>query len=44
VLQPTPHNKTSTGLYVVAALEVLAVVLILLFMPRRPTSTIGTDA
>jgi D-galactonate transporter len=29
-------GKTSSGLYVVAALEVLAAVLILLFMPRSP--------
>jgi D-galactonate transporter len=32
-------GKTSTGLYVVAGLEVLAAVLILLFMPRQARST-----
>jgi D-galactonate transporter len=35
-------GKTSTGLYVVAGLEVLATVLILLFMPRRSLSVSGT--
>src|SRR5229473_3290233 len=35
-------GKTSTGLYVVAGLEVLGAVLILLFMPRRPVTTSGT--
>lgn len=32
-------GKTSTGLYVVAGLEVLAAALILLFMPRGPVTT-----
>jgi nitrate/nitrite transporter NarK len=35
-------GKTSTGLYVVAGLEVLAATLILLFIPRREVSTSGT--
>jgi cyanate permease len=35
-------GKTSTGLYAVAGLEVLATVLILLFMPRRSLSVSGT--
>jgi cyanate permease len=35
-------GKTSTGLYVVAGLEVLATVLILLFMPRRSRRVSGT--
>jgi cyanate permease len=35
-------GKTSTGLYVVAGLEVLASSLILLFMPRRPVTISGT--
>lgn len=34
-------GKTSTGLYLVAGLEVLAAVLILLFVPRRPASPRG---
>ena len=34
-------GKTATGLYVVAGLEVLATVLILLFMPRRAVTTAG---
>lgn len=37
-------GKTSTGLYVVAGLEVLAAVLILLFIPRRPASRSGTTS
>ena len=35
-------GKTSTGLYVLAGLEVLAAALILLFIPRRSVSTSGT--
>jgi len=35
-------GKTSSGLYVVAGLEVLATALILLFMPRRAIATSGT--
>jgi LPXTG-motif cell wall-anchored protein len=35
-------GKTSTGLYVVAGLEVLAAILILLFLPRRSVTRIGT--
>jgi len=35
-------GKTSTGLYVVAGLEVVATVLILLFMPRSVRSTQST--
>jgi len=34
-------GKTSTGLYVVAGLEVLGSALILLFMPRRAVTTSG---
>jgi D-galactonate transporter len=36
-------GKTSTGLYVIAGLEVLAAILILLFVPRRSVSPDGTD-
>jgi D-galactonate transporter len=35
-------GKTSTGLYVIAGLEVLAAILILLFVPRRSVSPDGT--
>ena len=35
-------GKTSTGLYVIAGLEVLAAILILLFVPRRSFSPDGT--
>ena len=36
-------GKTSTGLYVVAGLEVLGAVLILLFMPRRSLKAAPLD-
>jgi hypothetical protein len=35
-----PTGKTSTGLYVVAGLEVLAAILILLCIPRRPVTVV----
>jgi nitrate/nitrite transporter NarK len=35
-------GKTSTGLYVIAGFEVLAAVLILLFIPSREVNTSGT--
>jgi hypothetical protein len=35
-------GKTSSGLYVVAGLEVLGAVLIVLFLPPRPVDTNGT--
>ena len=35
-------GKTSSGLYVVAGLEVVGALLILLVMPRRPVTTSGT--
>jgi MFS family permease len=35
-------GKTATGLYVVAALEILGAVLILLFIPRRMAAATGT--
>jgi hypothetical protein len=35
-------GTTATGLYVVAALEVLAALLILRFAPRREVATNGT--
>ena len=36
-------GKTSTGLYVVAGLEVLGAALILLFIPRRSVTTSGAQ-
>ena len=37
-------GKTTTGLYVVAGLEVLGATLILLFAPRRPVAGERTEA